>query len=184
MEQSEQLLDIFKTLGNAERLKIAGLLAIQPLAAADLVVRLGLSHTEVLTHLENLQAAGLVHADGELYCLDSAVVEQVSRRVLAQSRPATNPVLANVDEEDRKLLRGFLLPDGGLRSLPTQHKKLMVVLRYVVQAFEPGKRYPEKEVNQMLRRYYEDTAALRRYLVDEGLVQRESGIYWLKTVQE
>ena len=38
--------------------------------------------------------------------------------------------------------------------------------------------YPEAEVNDVLRRYHDDYAALRRYLVDEGFLTREAGVYW------
>lgn len=178
MEPKEDLLDFFKTLGNAERLKIAGQLGIQPLSAAELAERLGLPLAEVTNHLGHLQAAGFVQADGERYRLDSAVVEQVSRRVLAQSHPATNPALDGLPEEDVRILRGYVQRDGSLSLIPSQRKKLLAVLRYVRNAFQPGERYPEKQVNEMLSCYHEDTAALRRYLVDEGLVQREHSIYW------
>jgi hypothetical protein len=30
----------------------------------------------------------------------------------------------------------------------------------------------------MLRAWYDDHAALRRYLVDENLLSREGGVYW------
>jgi biotin operon repressor len=178
MKQNEELLDIFKILGNAERLKIAGMLGMQPLSAAELVERLGLNREEVMSHLAHLQTAGFVREESNRYHLDSRVVEQVSRRVLAQSRPATNPALAGMKEEDSKILRGFVQPDGALRGFPTQRKKMLAVLRYVVRVFEPGARYSEKQVNEMLSRFHEDTASLRRYLVDEGMVQRESSIYW------
>jgi hypothetical protein len=36
---------------------------------------------------------------------------------------------------------------------------------------------PEGEVNKILQRHHADYASLRRYLVDAGLMQRESGIY-------
>lgn len=178
MEPKEDLLDFFKVLGNAERLKIAGQLGIQSLSAAELAERLGLPLAEVTNHLGHLQAAGFVHADGERYRLDGAVVEQVSRRVLAQSHPGTNPALEGLPEEDVRILRGYVQRDGSLSLIPSQRKKLLAVLRYVCRAFEPGARYPEKQVNEMLSRYHEDYAALRRYLVDNGLLAREKGEYW------
>ena len=89
-----------------------------------------------------------------------------------------DPETLEGDEYDRKVLSEFLLPDGRLKDLPMQNKKLMVILRHVQQVFEPGTRYPEKQVNEMLRRFHEDTASLRRYLVDNRMVQRENGIYW------
>ena len=48
----------------------------------------------------------------------------------------------------------------------------------LAQEFEPGRRYSEPMVNLMLGKWHEDTAALRRYLVDEGFLDREAGEYW------
>lgn len=65
-------------------------------------------------------------------------------------------------------------------AFPAQRKKLDAVLRYVVKAFEAGKRYSEKRVNEILGGYHEDTASLRRELVGTGLMKRESdgSAYW------
>lgn len=52
------------------------------------------------------------------------------------------------------------------------------MLDHHVQMFEPGVRYTEKDVNTALRAFHDDHAALRRYLVDEGLLSRENGMYW------
>ena len=76
------------------------------------------------------------------------------------------------------VLRAFLGPDGRLLSIPSRHAKRLVVLDHLAQRFEPGRRYDEVEVNRELRSVHEDVAALRRYLVDEGFLSRESGTYW------
>ncbi|WP_205314911.1 DUF2087 domain-containing protein [Nonomuraea lactucae] len=78
---------------------------------------------------------------------------------------------------EERLLRTFLV-DGRLRSMPMKRDKRLVVLRYIARAFEPGVRYPEKDVNVTLRAFHDDYAALRRYLVDEGLLSREDNVYW------
>ena len=52
------------------------------------------------------------------------------------------------------------------------------MLERLALEFEPGIRYPEREVNAALRRFHDDVAALRRYLVDEGYLSREGGRYW------
>jgi hypothetical protein len=64
--------------------------------------------------------------------------------------------------------------------LPARRKKLEAILRYVVKAFDEGKRNSEKQVNEILARYHEDTATLRRELVGYGLMHREGGggEYW------
>ncbi len=68
--------------------------------------------------------------------------------------------------------------DGRIVTMPTRRAKRLVVLDHVSQSFEPGRTYPEAEVNQRLRGFHEDVAALRRYLVDEGFLTREAGTYW------
>ena len=62
--------------------------------------------------------------------------------------------------------------------MPAKRSRRLVVLDHVARVFEPGRRYPEHEVNVLLRAFYADHAALRRYLVDEGLLSREDGQYW------
>ena len=57
-------------------------------------------------------------------------------------------------------------------------RKRLVILDLLAQEFEPGRRYSEPMVNLMLGKWHADTAALRRYLVDEGFLDREAGEYW------
>jgi hypothetical protein len=68
--------------------------------------------------------------------------------------------------------------DGRLVSIPAARGKRRVILEHIVAAFEPGVRYPEREVDAILRAWHPDHAALRRYLVDELLLSRDAGIYW------
>lgn len=75
-------------------------------------------------------------------------------------------------------LERFLTPTGRLHTIPSKHAKLLVVLDHLAQSFEPGKVYPEPEVNAMLQRFHPDHAALRRYLVENQFLTREGGHYW------
>lgn len=78
-------------------------------------------------------------------------------------------------------LRAFL-SDGRLVRLPARWARRRAVLEHIVQSFEPGQRIPEQEVDVVLRAWCADGATdhvtLRRYLVDEGLLSRDHGIYW------
>jgi len=75
------------------------------------------------------------------------------------------------------VLRAFVR-DGRLTSVPAARGKRRVLLEHIAAAFEPGVRYPEKDVDAVLRAWHPDHAALRRYLVDEQLLAREGGRYW------
>ncbi|HEV7875108.1 MAG TPA: DUF2087 domain-containing protein [Nocardioides sp.] len=83
-----------------------------------------------------------------------------------------------MDDSDSKVLGHFLTADGRLRTMPTRRSKLLVVLDHLSQSFEPGRHYPEKEVNEILERFHPDYAALRRYLVEDQFLTREESVYW------
>jgi hypothetical protein len=86
--------------------------------------------------------------------------------------------LATVGPMDDRVLHNFLAADGHLTTIPSKHSKLLVVLDHLAQQFEPGRTYPEPEVNDILRRFHPDFAALRRYLVEDGFLTREDNVYW------
>ena len=68
--------------------------------------------------------------------------------------------------------------DGRIVQIPRQRAKRLVLLDLLAQEFEPGRRYAEREVNEVIARFHADTAAWRRYLVDEEFMDREAGMYW------
>lgn len=174
-----QLVDFFKALGDAERLKILGLLSNEALTLTQVAERMNLRTAEAHKHLTSLQNLGMVEKVGETYRASAGTVEQKARAVLAQARPKADPNRFEGDAEERKILNTYFRNDGTLRDIPTKDKKLRVVLNYLLPNFEPGQRYPEKQVNEILKRYHEDYASLRRYLVDYELMARENGVYWV-----
>jgi hypothetical protein len=180
MMNESELLEFFKTMANADRLKIAGLLGVEPLSAVGLVDRLKIKPAAIVNHLERLSALGLVRQDGVLYALDVAALEAMTRRVLAGSRPRVSPDDFEGEAYERKVLSDFISADGRLKSIPSQEKKLQVVLEHIAKAFKPGAHYTEKEVNGILMGFYANTAFLRRYLVDKGLLARsqDGRDYW------
>ncbi|MFF3373668.1 DUF2087 domain-containing protein [Streptomyces sp. NPDC002680] len=63
-------------------------------------------------------------------------------------------------------------------SIPAKQSKRRVFLEGLVPLFALQRRYPEAEVNEVLREVHPDVAALRRYLVEEQLLVRADGQYW------
>jgi hypothetical protein len=69
--------------------------------------------------------------------------------------------------------------DGRIAVMPARRSVRLLLLDQVAQAFEPGRRYPEAVVSEILKSLYDDHATLRRYLVDEELMSRTAdGTYW------
>ena len=181
---SDELLVFFKALADPNRLKIVGLLAQQSYTVEQLAALLELGASTTSHHLNRLTQVGLVTARAEgyysVYSLHTEVLSAMARRLLSKE---DLPKLAQeVDRTsyDRKVLAAFTKSDGSFKTLPAQEKKFLVLLRHAVQAFEPGKKYTEKQVNQILSRFHEDTAQLRRGLVSYQLMAREGGggKYW------
>ncbi len=81
-------------------------------------------------------------------------------------------------DDDARVLQNFVDSEGRLKGIPVQHKKLMAVLRWLVEDFQPGRRYTEHEVNRIIGRRHPDFASLRRFLIDEELMQRQRSVYW------
>jgi len=173
----QEALEFFKAMTHPDRLRIAGLLGLQSMTREALADRLNIPLRQMMTHLGMMEYLQILRKDGELYALDEVSLQAMAKRVLAGTKPRLNPEDLPEDEYDRKVIRDYSRPDGSLREIPIQQKKFLAVLRLVVGVFDEGVDYPEKQVNELLRRYHEDTAALRRGLVDYNLMIREKGIY-------
>jgi len=182
-EPNAELLEIFKALADANRLKIIGLLARQPYSVEQLAALLDLKPPTVSHHLSKLLEVELVGAKAEgyysMYYLDESALKK-TRLLFSQLDLSESVADVDLDAYDRKVVKDYSRPNGRLKTLPAQRKKLDAILRYLVKSFEPGRRYSEKEVNDTLGRYHDDTASLRRELVGSGLMQREGGggDYW------
>lgn len=186
-----------KTLMDRDRLRILGALAAGDTTARELTDSLNLPPRVVARHLAQLRHVGLVRprdVPGETNPVQvlslarlAAIAAELARFEAAQ-QPSTSD-LPGADEatpdggwsrEDAKVLQAFV-QDGRLTSIPAQLAKRLVILRFLaVAAFSPGESYPEKEVNMRLALRHPDFASLRRYLVDEGFMERSAGIYRLR----
>jgi hypothetical protein len=176
------LLDFFKTLVDPNRLRMAAILLDERLTLEEIAARLRLRPADVPRHLAQLEKLGALVREGDRYRLDAKALEKLSRTVLAGRRPAVaaHSNDAEADPFDREVVKNYSLPDGRLKEIPLQEKKLKAILNHVVVVFEPGVRYSEKEVNLALERFHPDFASLRRYLVDRQMIARERDgtVYW------
>src|SRR3954454_13363042 len=161
-------------LADPARLKVVAALALGAGTIEEVAQAAGLSLKDVALAARRLARAGLVHRDGHALALHTERFGEAARAAAA-SAPAVEPL--SVDPAEDAVLRSFLRA-GRLVSIPAQHSKRRVVLEHLVHVFEPGVRYPEREVNALLAAWHPDVAALRRYLVDEALLSREAGVYW------
>lgn len=179
MEQQPEMLSFVKAMASADRLRIVGLLSLGAKHAAEIAELMGVHASEVGRHLEQLTASGVVREADGVCALNEKAVESLARGQFEGRRRIFE---ANEEEPEdvRKVLKTYLAADGTLRQIPQEGRKLLVILNYMVDAFEFGAIYPEKEVNSIIRRFHVDTASLRRALIDHGYLARESDgtKYW------
>lgn len=184
-EKVAELLEFFKALADANRLKIIGLLAQDEYSVEELAEILTLRPSTVSHHLTKLSRSGLVSARSEsyynIYRLETKVLEEMSQRLLARETLPAVTADVDMDAYDRKVINTFCDENGRIKQFPAQQKKFEAILRYVVQAFDEDQRYTEKQVNEILSNYSEDVASLRRGLIEFQMMDREDDgeAYWL-----
>jgi biotin operon repressor len=169
--------DILRALADPERLAIAGALARADATSAELATALELPVARVRKHINRLTASGVARLrdDRRTYRLDAETLRWAAEQV-GPPREA-GLALGAADDSEEAVLRTFFR-SGRLTEIPAKASKRRIVLERIALEFDPGVRYEEKEVNGIVGAFFNDYAALRRYLVDEGLLSREQGVYW------
>lgn len=169
------MIDLIGLLADGDRLRVFAAVVLGAGALEEICERTGLDTRAAGVAANKLVVSGLLALDKDGYH-----VEEHEIRLAARTRASEpEPVPDGVDAERARVLRSFFTGDR-LKSIPTTRAKRQVVLDVIAQDFEPGKRYTEKQVNLVIGKRFADTAAIRRYLVDDGFLEREGGggRYW------
>lgn len=177
----QTLLNFFKVLANESRLKILGIVASRECSVEELAALVQLKEPTVSHHLAKLKELNLVKMRPEgnthLYQLDSEALQSISKEIFTPDNMAS--LVADVDSVawENKILKNYL--DGeSIEEIPASRKKRLVILKWLVSKFEQGVNYPERQVNEIIKRHHPDCATLRRELIGYQLMQRENGVYW------
>lgn len=178
--QHEAATTLAQALADEDRIRVVAALIEGCSTVDELARRLGLRAPDISRHLNRLESAGMLVTGGELrarrYRFDLDRLHALRRTAL--SRPA-DPSAADelAPGWEQKVLRGYF--DGEqLKEIPAQLKRQQVVLAWLADRFDPGMRYSERQVNEILQRHHPDAATLRRALVDNGFFDRDHGVYW------
>lgn len=161
-------------LADETRLRVLAAVVLGESRVVGVAARTGLSEDDVARALGHLLSAGIVVQDDDGLHADTRAFATAARQV---STPRVEPDLSDATPEQASVLRNFVRGDGRLELLPARHAKRRLVLEYVATRFEPRRDYREPEVNAVLGEVHDDYVTLRRYLIDEGLLEREAGVY-------
>ena len=172
---------LFKCLSDKSRLQILKSLAIEDMYVERLAERLGITAPTVSFHLKKLADAGAVTAYKSqyymMYSLKREIFETSMLDILREESDEA-AVQAQRDAEYRQKVVDTFFEYGKLKAIPTQRKKERIILEEIVQAFKFDRVYSEREVNIILADFYDDFCTLRRDLVSEKLLDRDTVGYW------
>lgn len=157
------------------RLAILGAATTDPVDAEEIASRLGIRQRDALEAVGKLKAAGLLTQEGTL---DRAVLRELAADLPQMPPPDSAVTGGDLWSDEEAEILGRFFSGERLMEIPGAHAKRRIVLERLAMEFEPGVRYTEPEVNFALQMWHADYAALRRYLVDEGFMDRADGSYW------
>ena len=159
--------ELVALLAEPDRLRALAAVALGAGTLAEVAERAGLEPRAAARALSRLVAGGLLDGEaGKGYRVRTEALRAAAIPPAAEAERAQG----NESQGD-EVLRRFV-HNGRLLAMPAAHGKRQVVLDHLAGLFEPGRRYPEPEVNELLGRYHPDYALLRRYLVDDGFLDR------------
>ncbi len=161
-------------LAEPDRLRVVAALALGAGTVGEIRAATGQDVRTSMTALARLVAGELVRETEGGYELVADALRGAAADA-APSAPADDHGVT--DPPSASVLRTFL-SGGRLVSVPAQRAKRRIVLEHVVSVFEVGRRYPERDVDALIRAFYDDYALIRRALIDEDLLGRDHNVYW------
>lgn len=181
----QRLVDFHRVLADPTRLKLVGILALRPACGLELAEQLGVSAPTVSHHIGKLKSLDLVRSVREentvYYALDSERLKELSRLNLGglSGEAAGSAGGATSGRDERQKVLSSFMADGKVKAMPAQQKKQLYLLEVFAGDFEPGRDYPEREVNEIIKQRYEDYCLIRRDFIIYGYMTRERAVYRL-----
>jgi hypothetical protein len=157
-----------------DRLAVLGHAVVGPVDTELLAKMLGVPQRRILQAVGRLRDAGLLTPD---LLLDRAALRETARALPTVETASVDLTEGPWSANEVSVMARFF-QGSRLTQIPAQRSKRLLVLERLSQEFEPGLRYPERQVDLILQCFHPDHATLRRYLVDEGFLTRAEGVYW------
>jgi biotin operon repressor len=184
--QLDKMVNYHKALADPTRMRILLLLSRGEMHGQGLAKKLNLSQPTVTHHASKLREAGLIKERRD----KNTVYFTLNPELIRQHAEATVRFIFEKGEGEEEMpelnetleatvLRNFFAKDGKLRQIPAQYKKKLIVLQMLAEKLEPGRVYPERELNEWIKQYHDDFATIRRELIMHQFMYREREMYEL-----
>lgn len=166
-----------KNFLDPDRLAVAGALVGSDLTTEQLVEVTGVESRRVLHAVGALRSDGLVRSEDGRHHLDLDALRSIAGELVDPALPMDPVIGYGMTDDERDVLARYF-EGRTLTSVPTSRAKRLVVLERLALEFDVGHKYPEREVNSILGGFHPDWSALRRHLIEEGMLDRERNVYW------
>jgi ArsR family transcriptional regulator, arsenate/arsenite/antimonite-responsive transcriptional repressor len=176
----EKVTELFKALSDRSRLRVVKSLIEKPQYLEELAERLNLTVSTVSFHLKKLGKAGLVWKEKQQYYtifylkkdLFTKTLEELMEFEIDEEQEQEK----RIAEYKKKILKTFM-KDGMITQIPAQKQKRWIVFEQILNEFEFGKDYTEKEVNEIIQKYNMDYCSIRRSFIEENVMNRKDYVY-------
>ncbi len=176
-----EAIQLFKCLADKSRLQILKSLAAEDMYVERLAERIGITPATVSFHLKKLTEADAVSSYKSqyytMYSLSRKIFETSMLQIITEETEES-AALEQRDEEYRQRVIDTFIEYGKLVSIPVQRKKKRIILELIAESFEYERIYAEKEVNLIIADFHDDFCTLRRDMISEKLLNRDSTGYW------
>ena len=174
----KEKLELLKLLADETRLEILNILLREDSYVEKLACELSLTSATICYHLKKMEGAGVVNCSRSqfyiIYSLNREIFDKPLYELIKKDEKAVN-----TEEKYKKEVISHFFKYGKLTQLPTQRKKREIVLAEIAKSFEKGKKYDEKEVNEIIHAFHDDHCTVRREMIACGIMAREKETYWL-----
>jgi hypothetical protein len=185
--QLDKIITYHKALSDATRIRMLILLAEGELNGQVLAEKLGVTPATITHHASKLREASLINERRDKNTIYFALNDYFIRSnagatadlIFKNKKGGTIPMKDEDANHNLKksVIRNFFTLDGKLKHVPAQLKKKLIVLEHLVEQFEKGRTYTEKELNTWIKNYHPDFATIRREFIMHQFMFRENEVY-------
>ena len=174
----KEKLQLLKLLADETRLEILNILLREDSYVEKLACELSLTPATICYHLKKMESAGIVNCSRTQFYMIYSVNRDIFDKPLYALIKTDAPTV-DTEEKYKKEVLSHFFKYGKLTQIPMQRKKREIVLQEIAKQFEPGIKYEETEVNDIIHRFHDDHCTIRREMIACGIMVRENALYWL-----
>ena len=176
----ENVAGLFKALADRSRLLVVKSLIEKPQYLEELAERLDLAVSTVSFHLKKLEKVELVWKEKQQYYtifyLKKELFERTLEELMNFEIDEKQEQANRINKYKEKILKTFM-KDGKITQIPAQKQKRWIVFEQLLNEFEFGKEYTEKDVNEIIQKFNVDYCSIRRSFIEENVMSRNDNIY-------